>query len=196
MLTTIATTTAAAAAIIGQRLTPLRTEITVSMTSAAARMSAGRRPGSFSRQRRRSSRILAGVFGGRAFQSGSCSTTSATVSSTDSASNARLPVSNSYSRQPNAQTSVRLSIVSPRACSGLMYGGVPRTCPARVSAGVAVFCSDNRRRSSLPQIALASPKSSTFTRPSGVTFTFAGFRSRWTIALLCAACNPSAIWRA
>ncbi len=32
--------------------------------------------------------------------------------------------------------------------------------------------------------ALASPKSSTFTLPSGVSFTFAGFRSRWTMPLL------------
>jgi hypothetical protein len=30
--------------------------------------------------------------------------------------------------------------------------------------------------------AFASPKSSTFTTPSGVTLTFAGFRSRWMMS--------------
>ncbi len=37
--------------------------------------------------------------------------------------NAVRPVSISYSTQPNAQMSVRLSTVCPRACSGLMYAG-------------------------------------------------------------------------
>ena len=32
-----------------------------------------------------------------------------------------------------------------------------------------------------PVQALARPKSRTFTFPSGVTFTFAGLRSRWTM---------------
>ena len=42
------------------------------------------------------------------------------VSETVSPSNAPRPVSISYSTQPNAQTSLRLSTGFPRACSGLM----------------------------------------------------------------------------
>ena len=41
--------------------------------------------------------------------------------------------------------------------------------------------------------AFASPKSSTFTLPSGVIFTFAGFRSRWMIPFSCAASSASQI---
>ena len=44
--------------------------------------------------------------------------------------------------------------------------------------------------------AFASPKSSTLTDPSGVRFTLAGFRSRWTMPFSCAASSASAIWRA
>src|SRR5215510_9229660 len=42
-------------------------------------------------------------------------------------------------------------------------------------------------------LAVAKPKSSTFTLPSGVIFTFAGFRSRCTTPSSCAASNASAI---
>ena len=45
-------------------------------------------------------------------------------------------------------------------------------------------------------IALARPKSRTLTLPSGVTLTFAGLRSRWTIPFSCAASRASAICRA
>ena len=42
-------------------------------------------------------------------------------------------------------------------------------------------------------MAFASPKSSTFTVPSGRTLMFAGFRSRWTMPCSCAASSASAI---
>ena len=42
----------------------------------------------------------------------------------------------------------------------------------------------------------ARPKSSTFTVPSGRSFTFAGLRSRWTIPSSWAASSASAICRA
>ena len=42
---------------------------------------------------------------------------------------------------------------------------------------------------------VASPKSSNFAVPSGVTRTFAGFRSRWTMPLACAASSAAAISR-
>jgi hypothetical protein len=44
--------------------------------------------------------------------------------------------------------------------------------------------------------ALARPKSRSFTFPSGVSLTFAGFKSRWTIPCSCAASRASAICRA
>ena len=44
--------------------------------------------------------------------------------------------------------------------------------------------------------AFASPKSSTFTTPSGVTLMLAGFRSRWMMPFSCAASSASAICRA
>ena len=50
--------------------------------------------------------------------------------------------------------------------------------------------------STLPDIgssAFASPKSSTFTVPSGRTLMFAGFRSRWMMPCSCAASSASAI---
>jgi hypothetical protein len=42
-------------------------------------------------------------------------------------------------------------------------------------------------------ITAARPKSSTLTNPCGVTFTLAGFKSRWTIPFSCAASGASAI---
>jgi len=89
--------------------------------------------------------------------------------------------------------SVRSSIFSPATCSGLIYGGVPSIWPASVVKLSEVM---SGWRSLLPRSAFANPKSRIFTRSSGVTITFAGFRSRWTIPLLCAACRPSAICRA
>ena len=50
-----------------------------------------------------------------------------------------------------------------------------------------------RARMPAGSIAFASPKSSTFTVPSGRTLMFAGFRSRWMIPCSCAASSASAI---
>ncbi len=73
-----------------------------------------------------------------------------------------------------------------------MYGTVPITCPALEigpgSVGIAL-------RSRAPPVggdSLARPKSRTFSRPSRVTITFAGFRSRWTTPRSCAAARASA----
>ena len=54
-----------------------------------------RRPGSFCKQCRKTSRTFAGVFVGKACQSGSRSNTAAIVSSNVAPANARLPVSSS-----------------------------------------------------------------------------------------------------
>ena len=76
--------------------------------------------------------------------------------------------------------SLRLSAGRPLACSGLMYAAVPRIIPACVIAGV-VIVGDIDALGNAPDagsIALAKPKSSTFTVPSSRTLMFAGFRSR------------------
>ena len=94
--------------------------------------------------------------------------------------------------------SARLSTGRPFACSGAMYAAVPRITPRSVRAGdrtVGELASAVALASSGAS-ALARPKSSTFTAPSGVIFTLAGFRSRWTMPFSCAASSASAICRA
>jgi len=71
--------------------------------------------------------------------------------------------------------------------------------PAAVPVGARV--GDCERSGEEPAAASASkafarPKSSTFTLPSGVSLTFAGLRSRWTMPLSWAASRASAIWLA
>ena len=71
---------------------------------------------------------------------------------------------------------------------------MPRIIPACVIAGVVIVgdC-DMVGDAADGSIAFASPKSSTFTVPSGRTLMFAGFRSRWMIPCSCAASSASAI---
>jgi len=64
--------------------------------------------------------IAAGVSAGSALQSGSWLRTAARISSTPSPRKTGRPASISYSTQPNAQMSARLSTAFPRACSGAM----------------------------------------------------------------------------
>ncbi len=78
---------------------------------------------------------------------------------------------------PNANKSVRASTASPRTCSGPMYGTVPATCPA-AEIGDSIVCACVASTSKPGRASFASPKSNTFTRPSRVTITFAGLRSR------------------
>ncbi len=72
--------------------------------------------------------------------------------------------------------SVRWSSVRPWTCSGDMYGIVPITTPSRVR--ISVGSSELACDPSLDPPILARPKSRTFTRPSFVTMTLAGLRSR------------------
>ena len=73
-----------------------------------------------------------------------------------------------------------------------MYGTVPMTCPSDESGAATVSaCVSSCEVSEVPSF--ASPKSSTFTRPSRVTITFAGFKSRWITPRSCAAASASAI---
>jgi hypothetical protein len=69
--------------------------------------------------------MRAGVVEGRAAQSGSRSTTAATISVIVLPRNACLPDSASYKTHPKDQISVRVSSSLPHACSGDMYAGVP-----------------------------------------------------------------------
>ena len=68
--------------------------------------------------------------------------------------------------------------VRPWACSGERYCGVPITSPVLVSP--------------TPSAARAMPKSVTLICRSGVTIRLAGFTSRCTMPLACAAPSPSA----
>ena len=84
------------------------------------------------------------------------------VSDTVSPGNALRPVSISNRTEPNAQISVRLSTVFPRACSGLMYAAVPRIVPGR-EAVIIVGEFDRFAPAVSTSHILASPKSSTLT---------------------------------
>ena len=77
-----------------------------------------------------------------------------------------------------------------------MYAAVPRIIPTPVIiAGVVIVGDCDTLGDIAPggSIAFASPKSSTFTVPSGRTLMFAGLRSRWMIPCSCAASSASAI---
>ena len=67
---------------------------------------------------------------------------------------------------------------------------MPSAIPSSVMASVA-----SRVASSVISVSrsLASPKSSTFTRPSSLTMMLPGLTSRWTMPLSCAAASASAM---
>ena len=67
-----------------------------------------------------------------------------------------------------------------------MKAGVPIRVPVRVACSLPPTASRSR----------AMPKSRTFTVPSTVRNTFAGFRSRWMMAFSCAATSTSSSWMA
>ena len=161
-----------------------------SSSNCASASACRRRFGSLTRHRVNIRRSSIGVDGGNASSSGSLSRIFAMVSDAVSPANARRPVSISYTMQPNAQTSLRASAACPRACSGLMYAGVPRT--------TSLACDPRRRHSRgrrrrIGGCGLARPKSSTLTTPSRRILMFDGLRSRWTIPASCAAPIASAI---
>ena len=96
--------------------------------------------------------MCGGVAAGSSEKSGSRSRIAAITSDDVSPSKARRPVSISYSTQPNAQMSVRLSTALPRACSGDMYGAVPSSTPSTVGAIIVgeLVSSFRPRRSPAP----------------------------------------------
>jgi hypothetical protein len=64
---------------------------------------------------------------------------------------------------------------------------LPNIVPASVTLTVNVAVSGEPSRRTF-----ANPKSRTSTTPAGVTFTFAGFKSRWTMPRSCAASSADA----
>src|SRR5262249_7921501 len=62
----------------------------------------------------------------------------------------------------------------------------PISTPAMVARMVRVGEDEASDTGVGPDSALAKPKSSTFTRPSGVSLMLAGLRSRWTTPFSCA----------
>ena len=125
-----------------------------------------------SRSRHRFNRALTddGSSRGKAVQSGSRSMIAASVSVTVSPAKACAPVSISYSTQPNAQMS--RSLVH-RLAAGLLRAhvrGGAENDPRLRHADVRVIVGDSATSPRAPgaaSSALASPKSSTFTMPSG-----------------------------
>ena len=87
----------------------------------------------------------------------------------------------------------RLSMLSPRACSGLMYAAVPTTKPVAVPPPGVLGPGPSSPPAGSGALVLAMPKSITLTVPVGVTLMLAGFKSRWTMPLSCAASRASAI---
>ena len=67
-----------------------------------------------------------------------------------------------------------------------MYAAVPRITPMCVAATLNVGDCETSGFATSPSKALARPKSSTFTVPSGRTLMLAGFRSRWMTPCSCA----------
>jgi hypothetical protein len=162
-------------------------------------MSRSRSRGSRSRQRRSRRTTGGGVAAGSRSQTGSLVTTAASTSVTVSPANAGSPASISYSTAPKAQMSARRSTGFPLACSGDMYAAVPMITPSAVIAGdvkVGDAARSGAESAGAAAIALASPKSSTFTTPSSRTLMLAGLRSRCTMPRACASSSASAICRA
>ena len=62
-----------------------------------------------------------------------------------------------------------------------MYSGVPTVIPVAVSRAACVA----------EPVTLAMPKSAILTRPSAVSMTFSGLRSRWTMPRLSACASPA-----
>ena len=90
----------------------------------------------------------------------------ASITSSDGPPNGRRPVNASYSITPTAYQSLAGDSAPPAACSGAMYATVPYTCPWSTSDLTPVPNS------------VASPKSSTTTRPWPVTRTLLGLMSQ------------------
>ena len=158
----------------------------------ASPMSRRRSPLSFCKHRRRSSWILAGILPGNAFQSGSRSTILAIVSVTVSPMNAGLPVSASYQQHPNAQMSVRLSTLFPRAARG-SYKVPCRGSPPRPFLSISSVIGRGRLRRCRCRMPWRARSREASASRFGDTMMLGGLRSRWMTSFSCAASSPRAI---
>ena len=154
---------------------------------ALRRCRAGAASASRSRQRREQALARAAACRRAApLQSGSVVSTAASMSLTVSPSKSRRPVSISKSSDAEGPDVGALVDGAAARLLGRHVGGgaedraPPRCRCARASATATGRTIDVGARSS-PVHAFARPKSSTLTVPSGVSFTFAGFRSRCTM---------------
>ncbi len=144
---------------------------TDSRTAATSAAPEGRRDGRFSSSRSTSRSSASGTSARRRPTGGGwCRATRSMVSSGVDPWNGWRPVSISYSRVPRENRSERWSTSRPAACSGDIARLVPITTPSDVR--LASERSGSTR--------LATPKSSTVTRPSVPTTMLSAFRSRWT----------------
>ena len=138
----------------------------VIISRRASAMSRNRRVGSFCRHRRRSDRTAEGVAGGSTAQSGSVLSTLLSTATVVSPLNTR---GRSASRRgPPERPDVRAAVYRlPLRLSGLMYPAVPSNMPSAVRPTEIVGECNGSAPGALPTIAFASPKSRTFTTPSG-----------------------------
>ncbi len=107
----------------------------------------------------------------------------------------RLPLER-VRRRSSARRASRRARTGPTGSRPCRRAPVPGSCraPSRRSARRPSVCASAPPTSAAsPSCDLARPKSTIFTRPSAVTITFSGFRSRWTMPASCAAARPSAI---
>ena len=194
---TASTTIIAAAMASAHHGEPRLTGVCVPVAAPAGRASAiraspiawSRNWGSFCRQRPSSARTCAEAYFGI---SGSCMITAARTSETVSPAYMARPVSISAAprRRPRYRHAGR-----PACLLRLLRRHVGGSADDDTGHGGTHGQRGRRRRIAGPDArsALARPKSSTFTRPSGVTLTLAGFRSRWTMPFSCAYSSASAI---
>ena len=119
-----------------------------------------------------------------ASQAGSSRTTAPSTSVTSSPSKARRPVSISYSTQPNAQMSLRLSTACPCACSGRHVRGRAENAsqPVIIAGVVIVGDCDVSVATLADRVPGPAPSRARSPAPSRCrparTLMFAGLRSR------------------
>ena len=152
--------------------------------------------GSFCRHARSSLADARRDVGGQRVQSGSRSSTRASVSETSSPAKGR--VAREHLVQHAAErpdVGALVDRLPARLLRAHVRGRAENQRRPRVIAGVVIVgdCEHARRRRAVGSSAFASPKSSTFTVPSGRTLMLAGFRSRWMMPCSCAASSASAI---
>ena len=120
------------------------------------------------------------------------------MSDTSVASECRLPREHFIEHRAKCpDVAALVAALAARLLGDSLCGGTGDESPSCVSAGLVSVGDSVTLADAISSItAFASPKSSTFTVPSGRHLMFAGFRSRWTMPCEWAAASASAICRA